>query len=116
MENGCGGRSLSLSFRMESTTGGARIPRLAEFARIKTNSSGLSRVLCFRHELGLKGMGRYVPPPGGLSKKLHAKGAAEKQQSITLVNQSFDERRVWLCAQTPRTNPRSKTSPTITSR
>jgi hypothetical protein len=41
MENGCGGRSLSLSFQMESTTGGSRIPRLAEFARIKTNSSGL---------------------------------------------------------------------------
>ena len=41
MENGCGGRSLSLSFRMESTTDGSRIPRLAEFARIKTNSSGL---------------------------------------------------------------------------
>jgi hypothetical protein len=35
MENGCGGRSLSLSFRMESTTDGSRIPRLAEFARIK---------------------------------------------------------------------------------
>ena len=41
MENGCGGRSLPLSFRMESTTDGSRIPRLAEFARIKTNSSGL---------------------------------------------------------------------------
>src|SRR5260370_39621097 len=41
MENGCGGRSLSLSFRMESTTDGSRFPRLAEFARIKTNSSGL---------------------------------------------------------------------------
>src|SRR5260370_41724861 len=41
MENGRGGRSLSLSFRMESTTGGSRIPRLAEFARIKTNSFGL---------------------------------------------------------------------------
>jgi hypothetical protein len=26
--NGCGGRSLSLSFRMESTTDGSRIPRL----------------------------------------------------------------------------------------
>ena len=26
---------------MESTTDGSRIPRLAEFARIKTNSSGL---------------------------------------------------------------------------
>src|SRR5439155_19919126 len=38
---GCGGRSLSLSFRMESTTDGSRIPRLAEFARIKTNSFGL---------------------------------------------------------------------------
>ena len=35
MENGCGGRSLSLSFRIESTTDGSRIPRLAEFARIK---------------------------------------------------------------------------------
>ena len=33
------------------------------------------------------------PAPGGLSKKLHAK-AAEKQQSITLVNQSFDERKI----------------------
>jgi len=41
MENGCGGRSLSLSFRMDSTTDGSRIPRLAEFARIKTNSFGL---------------------------------------------------------------------------
>jgi hypothetical protein len=41
MENGCGGRSLSLSFGMESTIDGSRIPRLAEFARIKTNSSGL---------------------------------------------------------------------------
>jgi len=30
----------------------------------------------------------------GLSKNLHAKGAAEKQQSITLVNQSFDERKI----------------------
>jgi hypothetical protein len=29
-----------------------------------------------------------------ISKKLHAKGAAEKQQSITLVNQSFDERKI----------------------
>jgi hypothetical protein len=29
-----------------------------------------------------------------LSKKLHAKAAAEKQQSITLVNQSFDERKI----------------------
>jgi len=29
----------------------------------------------------------------GLSKKLHAKAAAEKQQSITLVNQSLDERK-----------------------
>jgi hypothetical protein len=34
------------------------------------------------------------PAPGGLSKKLHAKAAAEKQQSITLVNQSFDERKI----------------------
>jgi hypothetical protein len=34
------------------------------------------------------------PAPGGLSKKLHAKVAAEKQQSITLVNQSFDERKI----------------------
>ena len=34
--------------------------------------------------------------PGGLSKKLHAKAAAEKQQSITLVNQSFDERKIVL--------------------
>src|SRR3981081_3132176 len=30
----------------------------------------------------------------GLSKKLHAKDAAKKQQSITLVNQSFDERKI----------------------
>ena len=30
----------------------------------------------------------------GWAKKLHAKAAAEKQQSITLVNQSFDERRI----------------------
>jgi hypothetical protein len=35
-------------------------------------------------------MGRYVPR----SKKLHAKAAAEKQQSITIVNQSFDERKI----------------------
>jgi hypothetical protein len=41
MENGCGGISLSLSFRMESTTDGSRIPCLAEFAGVKTNSSGL---------------------------------------------------------------------------
>src|SRR6267154_6151345 len=41
MENGCGGRSLSLSFRMESTTDGSRIPRLAKFARIKPNPFGL---------------------------------------------------------------------------
>src|SRR6267143_3464208 len=34
------------------------------------------------------------PAPGGLSKKLHAKAAAAKQQSITLVNQSFDERKI----------------------
>jgi len=33
------------------------------------------------------------PAPGGLNKKLHAK-AAEKQQSITLVSQSFDERKI----------------------
>ena len=36
-------------------------------------------------------MGPTYPAPGGLSKKLHAKAAAEKQQSITLVNQSFDD-------------------------
>jgi len=35
MDNGCGGRSLSLSFGMESATDGSRFPRLAEFARIK---------------------------------------------------------------------------------
>jgi len=38
------------------------------------------------------------PPPvrfgGGGSKKLHAKAAAEKQQFITLANQSFDERKI----------------------
>ena len=39
-------------------------------------------------------MGPTYPAPGGLSKKLHAKAAAEKQQSITLVNQSFDERKI----------------------
>jgi hypothetical protein len=39
-------------------------------------------------------MGRYPSAPGGLSKKLHARAAAEKQQSITLVNQSFDERKI----------------------
>ena len=39
-------------------------------------------------------MGRYVPAPGGLSNKLHAKAAVEKQQSITLVNQGFDERKI----------------------
>ena len=32
--------------------------------------------------------------PGGLSKKLHAKAAAEKQQSITPLNESFDERKI----------------------
>jgi len=37
---------------------------------------------------------RTCPGPGGLSKKLHAKAAAEKQQSITLVKQSFDERKI----------------------
>jgi hypothetical protein len=41
---------------------------------------------------------RQLRPPassiGGGSKKLHAKAAAEKQQSITLVNQSFDERKI----------------------
>jgi len=36
----------------------------------------------------------FDPALGGLSKKLHAKAAAEKQQSITLVNQSFDERKI----------------------
>jgi hypothetical protein len=30
----------------------------------------------------------------GLSKKLHANAAAEKQQSITLVNQSVDEQKL----------------------
>jgi hypothetical protein len=30
----------------------------------------------------------------GSAKKLHATPAAEKQQSITLVNQSFDERKI----------------------
>jgi len=40
-------------------------------------------------------MGRYVPRSGWAEqKKLHAKAAAEKQQSITLVNQSFDERKI----------------------
>jgi hypothetical protein len=37
------------------------------------------------------------PPPvrsGAGAKKLHAKAAAEKHQSITLVNQSFDERKI----------------------
>ena len=34
------------------------------------------------------------PASGGLRKKLHAKAAAEKQQTITLVNQSFDERKI----------------------
>jgi hypothetical protein len=41
---------------------------------------------------------RQLRPPassiGGGSKKLHAKAAAEKQQSITLVNQSFDEQKI----------------------
>src|SRR6267143_6614939 len=53
------------------------------------------------------------PAPGGLSKKLHAKAAAEKQQSITLVNQSFDERKIVVLRSDG--SPRSKTSPTITS-
>src|SRR5690349_11142066 len=37
-----------------------------------------------------------LPPVrfGGGSKNLHAKAAAEKQQPITLVNQSFDERKI----------------------
>ena len=39
------------------------------------------------------GRGGTCPAPGGLSKKLHAKAAAEKARSITLVNQSFDERK-----------------------
>src|SRR5437667_5539944 len=39
-------------------------------------------------------MGRYVPRSGWAEKKLHAKAAAEKQQSITLVNQSFEERKI----------------------
>src|SRR5207302_7084915 len=50
-----------------------------------------SRVSCSRHELGLKGMGRYVPRSGWAEEKT---AAAEKQQSITLVNQSFDERKI----------------------
>ena len=36
-------------------------------------------------------MGRYVPRSGWAE---HAKATAEKQQSITLVNQSFDERKI----------------------
>ena len=40
-------------------------------------------------------MGRYVPRSGWAEqKKLHAKAAAEEQQSITLVNQSLDERKI----------------------
>jgi hypothetical protein len=32
--------------------------------------------------------------PGGLSKKLHVKAAAQEPQSITLVNQRVDERKI----------------------
>ena len=39
-------------------------------------------------------MRRCVPRPRWAEQKLHAKAAAEKQQSITLVNQSFDERKI----------------------
>ena len=39
-------------------------------------------------------MGRYVPRSGWAEQKLYAKAAAEKQQCITLVNQSFDERKI----------------------
>jgi hypothetical protein len=39
-------------------------------------------------------MGRYVPRSGWAEQKLHAKAAAEKQQSIALVNQSFGERKI----------------------
>ena len=39
-------------------------------------------------------MGRYVPRSGWAEQKLYAKAAAKKQQSITLVNQSFDERKI----------------------
>jgi hypothetical protein len=49
----------------------------------------------------------------GLSKKLHAKAAAEKQQSITLVNQSFDEQKIVVLRSDAPDKPRSKTSPTI---
>jgi hypothetical protein len=51
----------------------------------------------------------------GLSKKHHATAAAENQQSITLVNQSFDERKIVVLRSDARTKLRSKTSPTITS-
>jgi hypothetical protein len=53
-----------------------------------------SRVSCSRHELGLKGMGRYVPHSVWAEQKTSREAAAEKQQSITLVNQSFDERKI----------------------
>jgi hypothetical protein len=44
--------------------------------------------------------------PSGLSKKLHAKAAAEKQQSIPPVNQSFDERKIVVL----RSDPSDKTA------
>jgi hypothetical protein len=39
-------------------------------------------------------MRRYVPRSGWAEQIMHAKAAAEKQQSITPVNQSFDERKI----------------------
>jgi hypothetical protein len=54
MENDCGGRSLSLSFGIESRTDASRIPRLAEFTRIKTNSwTRLTRSELAVHRLSL---------------------------------------------------------------
>jgi hypothetical protein len=39
-------------------------------------------------------MGRYVPRSVWAEQKTSREAAAEKQQSITLVNQSFDERKI----------------------
>jgi hypothetical protein len=60
-------------------------------------------------------MRRYVPRSGWAEQIMHAKAAAEKQQSITPVNQSFDERKIVVLRSDASDIPRSKTSPTITS-
>ena len=92
-----------MQFRSSSSTVRSRIKsRVVSVPLTTTKSSSRtdllrSRVPCSRHELGLKGMGQYVPRSGWASKKLHPRAAAEKQQSITLVNPSFDERKIVVC-------------------